>query len=359
MIILTFVDEHIPDFVYVDSERLSVKPYKPKPLQCFNCFGYGHSSRVCLKQKLCGSCSLQEHGDCSRTVKCINCKKDHNARDKNCQLYKSEEEAVLKSHADHISIGHAKKLLSKAKFSDVVKANSKPTHVGIPPNDRLPTSNLKGKDKKSLNASSVEVPEPPSVKGSHAPSGGGSRSSSGTPLAPPVVGSPALSGGASSISAEISVAPAGASHVSLGGASWATLETLMATSGASLDEASQAISLPDIEVSPGEGLQTGIAPVEVHVQHNSDDMEFDVGRGKKRRNSHSPPASPDNKGKAKIPDDKGEGKSSKGLPSKKQTHKVSASKEVSSRKKEKSKVPSLTRSVGKNTGEPAKKSSKS
>ena len=43
MTIFTFNTEQVPDFLYIDRERFHVKHYKQRPLQCFNCFGYGHS----------------------------------------------------------------------------------------------------------------------------------------------------------------------------------------------------------------------------------------------------------------------------------------------------------------------------
>ena len=91
MIILTFNNDHLPFYVVIDSEKIDVRPYRPRPLQCFNCFKFGHPSRVCKWGKLCRNCSLSEHGDCSETLKCVNCKEGHDARNRKCKIYIMEE----------------------------------------------------------------------------------------------------------------------------------------------------------------------------------------------------------------------------------------------------------------------------
>ena len=74
MVILTFVDANVPYYVHFESIRTEVRPFKPRPLQCFNCFGYGHPSRVCKKEKVCSNCSRAFHGECEYPAFCLNCK---------------------------------------------------------------------------------------------------------------------------------------------------------------------------------------------------------------------------------------------------------------------------------------------
>ena len=124
MIIFTFINDQVPDYVYFDRERFRVRPFKHRPLQCFKCFGYGHSSKVCMRDQLCAACSLQKHeGDCSDPVLCINCKGPHNAKHKDCESFKKEITAIEKAHAEHISIGQAKRLLNQQpQYNDIVKS---------------------------------------------------------------------------------------------------------------------------------------------------------------------------------------------------------------------------------------------
>ena len=110
MVILTFKDSFVPDYIYFENVRTEVRPFKPRPLQCFNCFGFGHPSRVCKKEKACSNCSKTFHGECEHPMFCLNCKGPHKPRDKNCIVNKAEQEALLKSKAEHISIGLPKNL---------------------------------------------------------------------------------------------------------------------------------------------------------------------------------------------------------------------------------------------------------
>ena len=64
MIVITFYNETLESHIVVDRERIPVRPYKQRPLQCYNCFGYGHASGRCTQNKVCGNCSQYDHGEC-------------------------------------------------------------------------------------------------------------------------------------------------------------------------------------------------------------------------------------------------------------------------------------------------------
>ena len=244
MIILTFCNDELDTTIVIDKERLNVRPFRPRPLQCFNCFGYGHSSKVCTKEKICSYCSLREHGHCDNAKLCVNCKGDHHAADKSCTFYKREQEAVSKSHSDHISVGHAKKLLSKTKYSDIVKSTPNRNSVKLVPSriDRLPASDLE-----------IRKPSQSSHRNAAEPLPG---ASSRAPLEP------------SQASLEATRASLAAPEASL--------------------EASQSDSLPALGTTPEEGLIC--VPVSAQV-HNPDIMDAESLRNPKRLRTPSPPQS--------------------------------------------------------------------
>ena len=115
MMILTFDDVNVPSHVVFENERIRVKPFQPRPIQCFNCFKFGHPSRVCKNAKTCMNCAALEHGECSSNPKCVNCKLNHKANDKQCEVFKFEQSAINKANAEHTSIGYAKRELGKMK----------------------------------------------------------------------------------------------------------------------------------------------------------------------------------------------------------------------------------------------------
>ena len=131
MIILTFEDPNIPSVINIENERIPVRPFKQKPLQCFNCFRFGHPSVVCKNNKVCEVCSAPVHGDCTATEKCINCQKQHKSRDKTCQQYKAEEAALHKASTEHISVGYAKKILGQTRNYAKAAKSSIGTKAGL------------------------------------------------------------------------------------------------------------------------------------------------------------------------------------------------------------------------------------
>ena len=182
MIIFTLKNDEVPDYLYIDRERFRLRTFKERPLQCFKCFGFGHSSKACAREQLCAVCSLKKHeGECSDPVMCINCKGNHSARSKDCQTFKRELAAVEKAHAEHLSIGQAKRLLSnRAQYSDIVKdgdhsknqvksgghskdQSKKLSLIPKPPKTQLPESQLE--IHQASQPSAQKAPMPPLEQG--------------------------------------------------------------------------------------------------------------------------------------------------------------------------------------------------
>ena len=70
------------------------KPPKPRPLQCYQCWGYGHVASNCSSNKVCRRCSENitadaDHKDCNNPPKCCNCgSREHDATSHNdCSFY--------------------------------------------------------------------------------------------------------------------------------------------------------------------------------------------------------------------------------------------------------------------------------
>ena len=212
MIVLTFMDSIVPHEIIIENEIIKVRPYRQRPLQCFNCFGFAHVSDVCTRAKICQFCSQPEHGACTRPRVCANCRESHDSRNKSCNIFKKEQEALLLSAAEHISIGHAKKLLSQRSYSAAVQ--------DFHPKPALSTTGLdrpQTVQSKTSRASSGGAPRPSSGGDPGASSGGAPRASSGgDPGASSGGASRASSGGASRASS------GGASRASSGGASRAS-----------------------------------------------------------------------------------------------------------------------------------------
>ena len=233
MIVLTFMDSIVPHEIIIENEIIKVRPYRQRPLQCFNCFGFAHVSDVCTRAKICQFCSQPEHGACTRPRVCANCRESHDSRNKSCNIFKKEQEALLLSAAEHISIGHAKKLLSQRSYSAAVQDfHPKPalSTTGLDRRQTVQSKTSRASSGGAPRASSGGDPGASSGGDPGASSGGASRASSGGAPRASSGGAPrASSGGAPRASSggaprafsrgALPVSSGGASRTSAGGAS--------------------------------------------------------------------------------------------------------------------------------------------
>ena len=256
MTIFTFKTDEVPEHIFIERERFRIRTYREKPLQCYKCFGFGHSSKKCEKEQICALCSLTKHDeDCTRPMCCINCNGSHSARYKECEAYRKEMAAVEKAHAEHLSIGQAKRLLFvRPQYSSIVKGSdgSKDQHKKP---SRIPNPQLSSSQFEIHPASQLPFKRAP-LPLSH----GASQASSEVPR----------------VSSEVPRASSGAPQASL--------------------EASQAESLPDVGSSQNNTLKNKTHRVEVH------EVEMELQRPKRSLSPSPPPAKSSNHGgKNRIP----------------------------------------------------------
>lgn len=94
--ILTIRGTGFPQFIDFGYVRCRTRHYYPAPMQCFNCWAYGHTKTRCLnKQKICGNCSVEhmvaENEKCTEGKFCHNCQSDsHAISDRKCPLWQKE-----------------------------------------------------------------------------------------------------------------------------------------------------------------------------------------------------------------------------------------------------------------------------
>lgn len=99
-IVATFNLPQLPARVRIGFLSLNVRPYYPNPLRCFKCQRFGHSSKVCDSDEICGKCSMDMHPeDCTSAVECYNCAGNHVSWSKECEIFK-QEQAIVKIKVD-------------------------------------------------------------------------------------------------------------------------------------------------------------------------------------------------------------------------------------------------------------------
>lgn len=110
-IILTINGTVIPKYIYMGLNRVVPRVYYPD--SCFNCYGYGHTAKKCIKKSVCRNCS-KDHpetaGGCRAKAFCVNCRGNHSPMDKSCPV-RQKEFAIGKLKVDKaLNYGEAKRL---------------------------------------------------------------------------------------------------------------------------------------------------------------------------------------------------------------------------------------------------------
>lgn len=137
-VIITFDLCKIPEQIYIGYEIVKIKSYIPNPIQCFNCWKFGHISSKCVVNKICYNCAEIDHNDadnCKNDKKCVNCNETtHNVKDKKeCFVYKREFEIQKIKIEQRVSLFQAKSKYyqmysnlnqNKDSFVNVVKENT-------------------------------------------------------------------------------------------------------------------------------------------------------------------------------------------------------------------------------------------
>ncbi|XP_061382431.1 uncharacterized protein LOC133319984 [Danaus plexippus] len=118
---ITFLTVTLPECVYLDIYRFTVSEYKAPLMQCYKCFKYNHSAKICKSTQKCSICSMEHHySECPENslIKCINCGEPHVAVSRDCIFKKkkiAERDARL-SRMSYSQIINTPKLMNSTEF---------------------------------------------------------------------------------------------------------------------------------------------------------------------------------------------------------------------------------------------------
>lgn len=123
---LTFSTEVLPEFVYLGFLRFRVAPYVDRPLQCFKCQGFGHSSKWCGGKEVCLVCAGSHMlKDCPKTnVKCINCGNNHAANYGGCPRMKQAAQVERVRAINKITYSEAIKQVRSREISNQAESTA-------------------------------------------------------------------------------------------------------------------------------------------------------------------------------------------------------------------------------------------
>lgn len=121
---LYFNTAQLVENINIGFTRYKVKPFIPRPIQCYKCQKYGHMHQQCRNAVICRKCGLgHDINECpSQTVQCINCKGAHAANSKDCPTRTEKQKVLKKAYSDKITIKEAIVEVKKKRASQATKA---------------------------------------------------------------------------------------------------------------------------------------------------------------------------------------------------------------------------------------------
>lgn len=113
-----------PESIYFGFDRIPTRPYYPMPMQCFNCWAFGHTKLRCkASAPVCGNCAgthaLEEGQRCTEEPYCSKCDNNsHSLRSRSCPDFVKENQ-IQKLRVDYdCSYNDAKKMFLEENRSD-------------------------------------------------------------------------------------------------------------------------------------------------------------------------------------------------------------------------------------------------
>ena len=99
--------------------NVNVKKYNSRPIQCFNCYEFGHVKTKCTNEAKCYNYSKSHDlsEECSESKFCFNCTGTHSPNSKFCPRYKIEQTIINTANDEFISYGSARRKVMGANKS--------------------------------------------------------------------------------------------------------------------------------------------------------------------------------------------------------------------------------------------------
>ena len=110
-VVITFAGQSLPKDIFIFNVKTYIEPYVSRPMQCYNCYKFGHTSKTCKKEKLCPTCGGLNHDDgeiCNLKPCCVNCNGEHKSFYTICPIYKEQLQINVIMAYDNVSFFEAR-----------------------------------------------------------------------------------------------------------------------------------------------------------------------------------------------------------------------------------------------------------
>ena len=112
--IVTFCTPILPSSLKIGYMSVRVDVFIPNPLQCYNCFRFGHHERSCTSKSICKRCGTlhDDMENCTKDPNCSNCKEAHSATSRTCSKWLTEREVLRVKYTQSLSFPEARKIVT-------------------------------------------------------------------------------------------------------------------------------------------------------------------------------------------------------------------------------------------------------
>ena len=127
--ILNFHTPKLPTEIKIRCLMTKVEIYIPNPLRCLNCQKFGHHKEKYTIPPTYKNCrETGNHIDSQQPPKCANCKQNHSADSKECELWKKEIRILEVKCTKNISNLEARKFIENSLTTTTYANIAKPTN---------------------------------------------------------------------------------------------------------------------------------------------------------------------------------------------------------------------------------------
>ena len=137
--ILNFNTPKPPTEIKIGYLITKVETYIPNLLRCHNYQKFRDHKEKITRPPTCKNCGeTGNYIDCQQLPKCANCKQNHSADYKECELWKKEKRILEVKHAKNISYPEARKFIENSQATTIYANIAGPTNNSTP-NQRMMT----------------------------------------------------------------------------------------------------------------------------------------------------------------------------------------------------------------------------
>lgn len=127
IIIVTFLGNSLPSNIQINLVNFAVEPYIYPVVQCYKCFRYGHTLKLCKSNAKCKNCAKvydTDHNCEKENPYCFHCKTEgHISTSKKCPYYIKQQNIKKIMASENVNFIEAEKILNNPSYAKITVNN--------------------------------------------------------------------------------------------------------------------------------------------------------------------------------------------------------------------------------------------